>query len=172
VTKPTFASVTEELCTCGYLQHAAEDPNSPIVFDPQLNEYHFEFLSPCSDGTCTGAKATLAIYHCPFCGGAAPESKRDLLFAVIPAEEQRRLYTLLEGIKTLDEAIRVLGPPDEDRPYGVTQTHPEQEGKAPTIQSFRTLEYRHLSGTAEVCIVDYHKDRVHFMLQGKYIGPS
>ncbi len=182
MTKPTYASVTQKPCKCGYLQRAADDPSSPIVFDPELNEYNFEYPdpelneysfedpSPCGDGAREGTKATLRMYHCPFCGGAAPESKRELLFAVISAKEQRRLYELLDGIKTIDEAIRVLGPPDEDGPHGVTQSHPEREGKAPTVQSFRTLNYRQLSETAEVCIVDYQKDRVHVMLRGKYIG--
>lgn len=168
--KPTFASVTEDPCKCGYLERAADDPNSPFVFDPELNEYNFEYPSPCGDGGCEGAKASLVIYHCPFCGGAAPASKRELLFAVIPAEEQRRLYSLLEGIKTLEEAIGILGPPDDDSPHGVTETYPEQKGKPPTVQSFRTLTYRQLSETAEVCITDSPTDRVHVMLWGKYIG--
>src|SRR5262245_4848327 len=94
VTKPTFASVTEEPCECGYLSDAANDPDSPIAFDAELNEYNFQYPSPCGGGACEGDKALLRIYHCPFCGGAAPQSKRDLLFTVISAEEQRRLLRL------------------------------------------------------------------------------
>src|SRR5437868_3163217 len=99
--KPTDASVTEDRCSCGYLERAADDPTSPIVYDARLNEYHFEYLNPCAGGECGQAKASLMLYHCPFCGGTAPPSKRDLLFAVIPREEEHRLYKLLGGIKTL-----------------------------------------------------------------------
>ena len=69
--KPTSFSVTSKPCTCGFLECQADDPDSPIVFDARLNEYHFEYASPCSDVGCDSAKAQMMIYHCPFCGGAA-----------------------------------------------------------------------------------------------------
>ena len=72
----TFASVTEQPCACGYLQREADDVASPIVFDATMNEYHFEYPSPCANGACDAAKARMVIYHCPFCGGLAPPSKR------------------------------------------------------------------------------------------------
>jgi hypothetical protein len=169
--KPTHASVTEELCICHYLEHAADDPRSPIVYDSKLNEYNFEYPNPCGDGACDASKALLRIYHCPFCGGAAPESKRGLLFAVIPAEEERRLYQLLSSIKTLDEARQVFGSPDRDSPSGLTERHPEQEGRAPTVESFRTLSYSGLSETAVVNISESRSGGIHFWLHGKYLGP-
>jgi len=169
--KPTFASVTEEPCTCGFLPEQADDPTSPIVYDPQMNEYRFEYPNPCGEGECGQAKASLMIYHCPFCGGAAPAPARDLLFAVIPPEEEHRLYGLLSGIKTLDEAIRVLGPPDGDNPSGLTEEQREREGTAPTVESFRTLRYSGLSETADVCLAETRAGGAHFWLQGKYLGP-
>lgn len=170
MTKPTFASVTEQSCACHYLAHAADDPRSPIVFDPKLNEYNFEYTSPCSDEACAVGKAYLRIYHCPFCGGAAPESKRNLLFAVISPEEQRRLNELLSGIKSVEDAFRVLGTPDHDDPHGLTVQQREREGTAPTRRSYRSLTYSQLSDTAEVILTDYRADGVHVALQGKYIG--
>lgn len=107
--QPTFASLTDEPCRCGYLPRQADDPRSPIVFDRQLNECNYVYPCAPGDGHCVGATSMLRIYHCPFCGGAAPESKRDLLFAVITAEEEERLTELLRGIKSLDDAVRVLG---------------------------------------------------------------
>jgi hypothetical protein len=168
---PTYASVTERPCTCQYLEHAADDPRSPIVYDRTLKEYNFEYPSPCGDGTCEVGKASLRIYHCPFCGGAAPESKRGLLFAVVPPEEEGRLYKLLGSIKTLDRAMQVLGPPDDDNPHGLREEHPEREGSAPTVESFRTLRYFDLSETADVNIAESRTGGVHFWLQGKYLGP-
>ena len=87
MSKPTFASVTEQPCTCGFLERQADDPASPIVFDARLNEYHFEYPSPCAGGDCPTAKAEMMIYHCPFCGGAAPVSKRASLFTAFTPEE-------------------------------------------------------------------------------------
>jgi hypothetical protein len=170
MTKPTHASVTEELCSCHYLEHAADNPRSPIVYDAKLNEYNFEYPSPCGDGTCEAGKASLRIYHCPFCGGAAPESKRGLLFAVILPEEKRRLYKLLGSIKTLDEAVQAFGQPDDDNPHGLTEEQAEREGAGPTVESFRMLRYSDLSETAAVNIAESRTGGVHFWLQGKYLG--
>src|SRR5215208_2531223 len=107
----TFASVTEQPCACGYLQREADDVASPIVFDATMNEYHFEYPSPCANGTCDAAKARMVIYHCPFCGGLAPPSKRPLLFRSFSSQEQERLNGLFDGMRTLDGVVRTLRPP-------------------------------------------------------------
>lgn len=168
--QPTFASVTDEPCGCGYLHRQADDPRSAIRFDRQLNEYNYIYPCAPGDGDCEGATSMLRIYHCPFCGGAAPESKRDLLFAVITTEEEQRLTELLRGINSLDDAVSVLGPPDRDEPHAVTQRMPEKNGKPPAIENFRLLVYSQLSGTAEVWITDYRERGLSIRLQGKYTG--
>jgi hypothetical protein len=96
---PKHASVTNKPCTCDLLQRVANDPFYPIVFDTDTNEYHFTW----NDG------ALLVIGHCPFCGGAAPESKRALLFAQIPGPEESRLAKLLKGVTSMDDAINRFG---------------------------------------------------------------
>ena len=111
--RPTFASVADVQCACDYLQRSADDPNNPIVFDADTGEYHFTYREP----DCHGP-STLVIYHCPFCGGAAPESKRQLLFAVIPAEEDQRLAELLGPVRTIRGALKRLGKPQRDDRFG------------------------------------------------------
>ena len=44
--KPTFASVTDVPCSCGHMERAAHNPDSPIVFDKDLNEFNFEYALP------------------------------------------------------------------------------------------------------------------------------
>ena len=171
MSKPTFASVTEQPCTCGFLERQADNPASPIVFDARLNEYHFEYPSPCARGDCPTAKAQMMIYHCLFCGGAAPPSKRATLFTAFTPEEQRRLYRLFDGMRTLQEVIAALGPPDEEKERGLTVQRPEKDGQPPTMRSFRTLRYTRLSDTADVEVyADPGEDKVQVMLLGKYIG--
>ena len=154
--KPTYASVTELPCTCGYLQNAADDPSNPIVFDSQTAEYQFSY-----DG------AMLVIYHCPFCGGAAPEAKRALLFQLIPDAEQERLSQLLHGIATIDAAIKKLGKPDFE---GVSRSKfPEQEDKGPRIESHRDIRYHDLWDVAEIWITERPDGTIYWYLQGKYI---
>ncbi len=155
----TFASVTNTPCTCNYLQHAAEDPDVPIVFDPRGGEFEFD-----------SGSYKITIYHCPFCGGAAPESKRHLLFAVIPSDEEQRLANLLAPVKRVRSALKRLGKPQRDNPAGALAKSFELDGDPPTIHHFRTLLYEHLSEVADVWIAERSDGSVHWWLQGKNIG--
>jgi hypothetical protein len=126
--KPTFASVTHTPCTCGYLQEAADDPANPIEFDQETNEFQFKYRDRQCDSQdiCQGM---LVIYHCPFCGGAAPKSKRHLLFAKIPQAEEARLASLLTPIRTVSDAIEKFGSPDFDD-YSVTRSRESEDPPA------------------------------------------
>ncbi len=155
--KRTHLSVTEKSCQCNYLQRAADNPENPIRFDQRTSEYQFVF----GDGR-------LRIFHCPFCGGAAPESKRSLLFAQIPYSEEDRLSQVLEPIKTIDDALELLGKPDVDS-YLAVRT-PEAENKAPTIERLRDIRYYGLSDVADVSIAERPDGLISWHLQGKYVG--
>ena len=98
--KRTYASVTSNPCECGYLQYYAANPYSPIAFDKKTQEFQFVYM----EEGCAG-KSVLVIYHCPFCGGAAPESRRDQLFEAIPQAEEERLAEILGPVRTMDDAI-------------------------------------------------------------------
>ncbi|MFI5381320.1 MAG: hypothetical protein ACHRHE_18640 [Tepidisphaerales bacterium] len=161
----TFASVTDTACTCGYLQRAADDPRLPIVFDPQTGEFHFTYREPGSQGP-----STLVIYHCPFCGGAAPQSKRHLLFAAIPPEEEDRLSKLLASVKTIRSALKRLGKPERDDPSGTRIGQDEADGNPPVVQHHRTLIYERLSEVADVCITERADGGASWQLIGKYVA--
>ena len=160
--RPTFPSVTDAPCKCGYLKRAADDSRQPIVFDKLTGEYHFRYREGGANGF-----STLVIYHCPFCGGAAPKSKRALLFHVIPPDEERRLTHLLDGVKSIRAAIRKLGKADDDNPRGAGVQMPERGGRAPTTQWFRTLRYEKLSKVADVWITERADGLASWRLQGK-----
>jgi hypothetical protein len=161
--KPTFASVTEQVCTCDYLQKAADDPENPIIFDEPTGEYQFTYREPECEG-----RSMLVIYHCPFCGGAAPESKRNLLFAVIPRSEGERLAEILAPIQTIHDALELLGTPDFD---GFVQFRQEERNDHPsTWQHRRQIRYERLSEVADVWIDESTNGRVFWRLQGKYVG--
>lgn len=160
--RPTFASVTDAPCKCAYLRHAADDPRQPIVFDKLTGEYHFQYREGDADGY-----STLVIYHCPFCGGTAPKSKRALLFHVIPPDEERRLTELLDGVTSIRKAIRKLGKADDDNRHGTGVKMPERAGCPPTTQWFRTLRYEKLSKVADVWITEHADGRASWKLQGK-----
>jgi hypothetical protein len=159
--KPNNQSVTAEPCRCGSLERAASEPSCPVSFSESVNEYRID----------DSRGGHLAIYHCFFCGGAAPKSKRAQLFATIPREEVERLAGLANGCATLDDVIRKFGKPDDDMDEGVGSITPEKDGKPPTVMYYRTLRYSNLSETAEVDFVDYGPSRgVRTSFHGKYIG--
>jgi hypothetical protein len=152
--------VTDVRCTCRYLQCEAEEPESPILFDAETREYHF---------ACGGN--VLVIYHCPFCGGAAPPSQRPLLFAAIPAQEQERLARLLRPVRSVRSALKRLGKPDADDPGGVRTTDKRGGDHQPALKFHRLLVYERLSPVADVWIIEWADRSVHWQLMGKYIGP-
>jgi hypothetical protein len=160
--RPTFASVTDRPCRCGYLRRAADDPVLPIVFHRRTGEYHFRYR----DGEAED-DSVLVIYHCPFCGGAAPKSKRASLFHVIPPEEVARLTRLLDGITSMRAALRRLGRPETDDPHGWRVDVPEGGGRPPKTRWLRSLHYEKLSDVANVWITERGDGRVSWQLVGK-----
>src|SRR5206468_2568902 len=131
----------------------------------QTCEFHFSYGDPRSKN-----RATLVIYHCPFCGGAAPKSKRHLLFAVIPPDEEERLAKLLVPVKTIRSALKTLGKPQRDDPAGTHTAQDEAAGKSPVRQRHRTLVYEGLSKVADVWITERNDGSTSWQLVGKYIG--
>lgn len=172
--KRTHPSITERRCECRYLEDAANDPDSPILFDETTGEYQFQYDERRrsrlqhllravwgDDGPC----AALIIYHCPFCGGAAPESKRHLLFETISCAEESRLAKLLKDIKSIDDAIRQFGEPDFDGHSGTKA--PESESNPPKIEHYRDIRYHGLSDVADVWIAERPDGSAFWQLQGK-----
>jgi hypothetical protein len=162
--EPIHIPATEELCTCGYLERSAADPNTPVRFDPDLNEYHIVFTVP---GSGQGA---MMLYHCPMCGGATPPSRRGELFAEIPPVEADRLNALTSQIRTDGDVSKVLGVPDTDKPFqlgGIVWPSARGDPEPPV----RILDFTSLSKVANVQVTLYADGSAHATIQPKYIGP-
>ncbi len=151
-------------CSCDWLDAANAEPDVPIRFDPRTNEYSLVYANP-------EGERRLIIYYCPFCGGAAPESTRGSMFARVTDAEIARLKELLASVDTIDDALRVLGPPDEDMPAGSGSRTAYNPDKPQVFEEFRTLRYEHLSESVVVDVQDRPGRRVGVSYAGKYIGP-
>jgi uncharacterized protein DUF6980 len=158
--KSTPASVTTEECTCGYQERQSEEANIPIVFDAEVNEFHIAH----PDG------GQSVIYHCPWCGGAAPRSQRDRLFAKVTMAESARLDGLTGTIRSIEEAIATFGPAQRDEAQGLIVEKPATDSQPPATSVYRTLTFTQLSDTADVVLIDYGPAGVRFTFQGKYLG--
>jgi hypothetical protein len=139
----------KEICDCGTLKRCSKEPDHPIRFDAQLNEYHLHH-----------ARGQMMIYYCPFCGGRVPESQRASLFAHISDGEADRLSSLLAGITTEVEVFDRLGRPDEEFDFGVCSIAPEKDGVPEHGTAARQLKYTRLSTVADVIFQAYGDGRV------------
>jgi hypothetical protein len=158
--KPNPLSVTTVACKCRFLERAAAEPEESIVFDEAMREYHITNRSG----------GYLLIYHCPSCGGVAPLSKRHEHFAFLTRAETDRLETLTADIKTVDQAIAVLGKPDHDNPRGLSIQTPGTSKVPSEVASYRVLTFKRLSDVADVSVTDYGVRGVRVTFQGKYSG--
>ncbi|NJK93405.1 MAG: hypothetical protein HC904_17270 [Blastochloris sp.] len=150
------------LCDCDHLWQCSKDPENPIIFDAEMNEFHLKYGSH-----------SIMIYYCHFCGGRAPaDSKRASRFTEPTVTERIRLMELTQNIKTLDQALEILGPPDHDFPVGESWTEPAKDDQPETTVFYRNLSYHHLSDTAEVRVRVYPTDRVQFRFVSKYVRPE
>jgi hypothetical protein len=110
------------------------------------------------------------LYHCPWCGGANPRSKRATRFATISVREAVRLQRLTAGLRTVDQAVAALGLPDVDEPHGTIIKTWKTERRASTEAAYRTLTFQQLSKVADVVLTDMGPLGVTVSWHGKYIG--
>ena len=160
--KPNSQSVTTKPCECEYLARTAAEPNSVIVYDERMGE--FQFRRP--DGSASGGP----IYHCPFCGGATPKSRRESFFAHVTWAEVARLKKLTRGITSVDDAVERLGKPKHDHPEGMTIQTSGSDRQPPATTSYRVVRWDNLSKTADVDLIDYGVKGIKFTFVGKYLG--
>ena len=172
--KPNFASTTEELCKCGFLEDAAsgyydaqlgyeKTSDGPTLeravrFDPSTNEF-----------TIHAGGMAYRIYHCLFCGGAAPAALPRTDYATITYEEEARIASVMDSIRSLEEAQAKLGQPDTQDVD--VRIYKEADGKQ-KAERLRQLVYKRLSPLAEVWITENSDRTIAYALQSKRIDDS
>jgi hypothetical protein len=146
-------------CQCKWLETAAHDPDCPIEFDAELNEYHLKH-----------GKGYSLIYHCPFCAGRTPKSLRGQMFARVSDEEAVRLHLLTKDMKTEDDVRVGLGEPTHVFEVGAMEWEKDTEEKAGEIRACKTLQYDQCSETATIRVNVGRYGQVNISFSGKYIG--
>jgi hypothetical protein len=154
------SSANRETCECGWLQHAADDPDHPVKFDPGMNEFNI-----------VKGDRSIRIYYCPFCGGKAPESVRATVFAHVSGEEHERLVLLGSGVESLAQIVQRFGEPSRDQPTGAGIGMPALDGQITQFISYRVLTYSQLSQVADLQF-HLHADGslARLFVSAKYIG--
>ena len=147
-------------CDCRWLERAAHDPTCPIEFDPELNEYNLK----------TSAGGSMRIYHCPFCGGRAPEALRAKMFATVSLQETARLHLLTKDLQSEADVLARLGEPTHTFDPGLTSIAPDEDDKPGAIRTYKTLRYDNHSDTATIEVYVERDGKVQIIFSGKYVG--
>ena len=147
-------------CTCDWLKNAADDPRFPIEYDPQKNEFK---LCCQLEG---GEIGYTVLHFCPFCGGKAPDIRKEQSFTQLSEQEFLRLQELTRQIKSIEDAFRILGEPE----LGEPELGEPEFGESELLQAARSLTYQNLSETATIHITEYEQGNVRIVIQEKFIG--
>ena len=151
-------------CGCSWLDKAAKDPAFPVTFDTQMNEFHLITHE---------GRGHAIFYHCPYCGGRAPQSLRSTFFATVTEEEARRLFLLTRHFRDVTQVIQELGKPDSDFEISGSSTSAGSDTEPKeTVVAGRRLVYGNLSATADVNVNIDRYGKLRFSFTGKYIGPA
>jgi hypothetical protein len=146
-------------CECSVIAHMAAEPNLPITYDVKMHEWHIVGAD--------GAKTI--IYHCFFCGGRMPRSRREDFFHTVSDAESRRLFDLTRPLKTVADVVAAFGQPESDNPQGTTITLPEHKG-GPRTDAYRNLTYSNLSPSTLLEVIVGTDGAVRFSLIPKPLG--
>jgi hypothetical protein len=129
-------------CECGWFRRNADDPEVPIEFNADVNEYQLVSALP-------GRGSRQPLYFCPFCGCRAPRSTRADKFHTLTHTELQRLSRIVRPLKTVEELISKLGEPDRRAP-GVPTVHAPSDGSPERAEVGESLTYTRLSSAADV----------------------
>jgi len=152
---------TTRICHCDWLKNAANDERFPVEYDAQSDTFKLQ----CQLGD--GNLGYTVLYYCPFCGGKAPNLRKESTFARISEQERLRLQELTRQIKSIEDAFRILGKPETSSLLEAQLSQAENE----LLQAARSLTYQNISETAIIHITEYEQDGgVSIVIQEKYLG--
>ena len=101
------------------------------------------------------------LHYCPFCGGKAPDIRKEQTFTQMSEQEFLRLQELTQQINSIEDAFRILGKPE----LGEREQADQQ-----LLEAARSLTYQHLSESAVIHITEYEQGKIRIVIQEKFIG--
>jgi hypothetical protein len=150
-------------CHCDWLKNAANDERFPVEYDRQNNTFKLQ----CQLGE--GQLGYAVLHYCPFCGGRAPDIRKEKTFTHISEQEHQRLQQLTQQIKSIEDAFRILGEPQMMDPPSFLETRLSQ-AENDMLRAARSLTYQNVSETAIVHITEYEQGNISIVFQEKYLG--
>src|SRR6266404_1479434 len=142
-------------CGCGLVLGWANEPNIPIEYDSEFNEYCL---------IAQDSRKTI-LYYCPICGGHLPKTERTSLFTTPSTEEIIEINERLKSVTTMDDVVRILGEPDER--YGPIINDPEKKRVYGMKDVRQGLRYTSLAKTLVLTVQENEDGRIHVIFEGK-----
>lgn len=144
-------------CQCEWLKEAAEDVRFPIEYDKDKNQFKLRCLL---DDDHIGFTV---LHYCPLCGGLAPDVRKEQNFLDLSSQELLRLKRITGEIKSIEDALRVLGHPEE------LMEQVKREITDLYVEELRSLTYHNVSETAVIHVIADDDGSVRIVFQEKYI---
>jgi hypothetical protein len=138
------------------LDRLAADPKSPVEFDERLNEYHLK-----------GQREYVIMKYCFWCSGRLPDSRRGELFTEPIDEEMSEVRSIHSRIKTVEDALKLLGPPDETHEWDDEFA----QGREIENQWRQSLVYSSRWDTLVLHVQEMPDGRIAFSVSGQYVAP-
>ena len=155
-------------CNCQAIQNYVNDGNSPIEYDPKLNEYNIIYEKD------RGVHCKIQLYFCFFCRGKLPKSNRGKLFTKPSVVEIFKAGRLIRNIKTEKDIVKILGEPDRKMSFDKPPFSelPEEERSKRTFHHEWKAQYEYTSkwNTLDVLFTVYQNGKTDSAIAGKYIG--
>ncbi|MCI0443865.1 hypothetical protein L0152_11725 [bacterium] len=134
---------------------STKDPNSPIRFDEEMNEYHIAFKEP--------SEGHYIMRYCFSCGGKMPKSKRRTFFMDIDRAEVKKLRSIMRDVKNVESMILRLGPSD-----AVHEWTDEALDSAYEIEKWKAQYiYDNLWKTLSLCVTEKEDGTVNYVYYQK-----
>jgi hypothetical protein len=154
----TSLDLFQHKCQCGMPERHAQQSRSPVRFDAELNEFHV-----------VGPGAVIILRYCYWCGGKLPRSRRSQLFESMDQKEIDGIQAIARELKSLDDAQRLLGAPDETQHRPQAGSGYDRHG-AP-VEYERTLTYRQRWRTVDLQLHEFADGRIACSLTARRKAP-
>jgi hypothetical protein len=143
-------------CVCKHVRELAARPNSAVRYLPHQREF---VIAGTED-------LTVCLFFCPICGRKLPLHQEDRCRK--SPSEVARLRKLFANIKSIEQAVKQVGPPDFEG--GPAHDHFYWKKKRLDVGYRKFLLYQRLAKTADVHVVEWSDGRMDVKFFAKVSG--
>lgn len=144
-------------CSCDILKIWVKDPNFPLEFDAETNEYSIVH----------GKQGKFLISYCPNCGGKLPESRRGTFFEEPDQADVKEVREIMRSVSDIESMRKILGEPSQAFQWPLDE---EEHSKLYGIKKWKTqFDYADRWKTLTLSIFEGQDGSIEYFFAGKEI---